>query len=72
MRLQKNIYLEHRILDLDIDHECIAEEEIVTRLTVQEQICWIAVTGLEEKKINKRNKKIKTTKAQWRKEIWRQ
>lgn len=52
MRLQKNIYLEHRILDLDIDHECVAEEEIVTRLTVQEQICWIEVTGLEEKKKN--------------------
>lgn len=48
--------MEHRLLDLDIDHESMAKEERVTaKVTVQEQISWTELVGLkgEKKKIPK-------------------
>jgi len=41
-----------------MDHECTAEEEIVTRLTVQEQNCWTEVIRLEEKRKESQNHRI--------------
>lgn len=39
-------------MDLDIDHECMAEEDRVAILTVQQQICRTEVLGLEIKQTN--------------------
>lgn len=47
-------------MELDIDHQCMEEQDIIIRLMVQEKSSSTEVTELKTKQINQNHKKPKT------------